>query len=74
MIVLPEAIVDSHHHLWDLSLISYPWLGDEYTALKEVSVGNLRRAVPGSRSRSITRLTASAARIFSGMPELCPSP
>lgn len=29
---LPEAIVDSHHHLWDLARISYPWLGDAYDA------------------------------------------
>jgi len=32
MTLLPEAIVDSHHHLWDLSRISYPWLGEEYDA------------------------------------------
>ena len=29
---LPEAIVDSHHHLWDLARLSYPWLGDAYDA------------------------------------------
>ena len=34
MIALPEAIVDSHHHLWDLKQISYPWLGPEYDASK----------------------------------------
>ncbi len=34
MTVLPSAIVDSHHHLWDLSRISYPWLGSEYDASK----------------------------------------
>ena len=30
--------------------------------------------VPGSFSRSITRLTAIAASMLSGVPELCPSP
>ena len=34
MIALPEAIVDSHHHLWDLQRIAYPWLGSEYDAAK----------------------------------------
>ena len=34
MIDLPEAIVDSHHHLWDLQRIAYPWLGSEYDAAK----------------------------------------
>lgn len=30
---LPDAIADSHHHLWDLSAsIRYPWLQDEYNA------------------------------------------
>ena len=32
MTALPAAIVDSHHHLWDLSRIDYPWLGEEYDA------------------------------------------
>lgn len=27
---LPERIVDAHHHLWDLSAGSYPWLQEEY--------------------------------------------
>jgi hypothetical protein len=27
---------------------SLSWMGDEFTALKEISVGNLRRAMPGS--------------------------
>lgn len=36
MIALPEAIVDSHHHLWDLKnkQISYSWLGADYDASK----------------------------------------
>ena len=29
---LPSAIVDSHHHLWNLQHIRYPWLADEYDA------------------------------------------
>ena len=29
---LPTAIVDSHHHLWNLQHIRYPWLADEYDA------------------------------------------
>jgi predicted TIM-barrel fold metal-dependent hydrolase len=30
---LPDAIADSHHHLWDLNAsIRYPWLQDEYNA------------------------------------------
>ena len=32
MTQLPAAIVDSHHHLWDLKRISYPWLGEAYDA------------------------------------------
>lgn len=32
MIALPEVIVDSHHHLWDLRRVSYPWLGEAYDA------------------------------------------
>ena len=32
MTALPAAIVDSHHHLWDLSRINYPWLGAAYDA------------------------------------------
>ena len=32
MTALPAAIVDSHHHLWDLSRIDYPWLGEQYDA------------------------------------------
>ncbi len=32
------------------------------------------RSVPGSFSRSMIFFTASAAVMFSGMPELCPSP
>lgn len=32
MTLLPDAIVDSHHHLWDLQRIDYPWLGDRYDA------------------------------------------
>ena len=28
----PRAIIDSHHHLWDLQKIHYPWLADEYNA------------------------------------------
>ncbi len=32
MHALPEAIVDSHHHLWDLGRISYPWLSEAYDA------------------------------------------
>lgn len=31
---LPEAIVDSHHHLWDLHKIHYPWLDDAYDPTK----------------------------------------
>lgn len=34
MIMLPDAIVDSHHHLWDLQRIEYPWLGADYDASK----------------------------------------
>lgn len=34
MTALPKAIVDSHHHLWDLRQIRYPWLGEEYDATK----------------------------------------
>lgn len=34
MTALPSAIVDSHHHLWDLSRINYPWLGAAYDASK----------------------------------------
>ena len=34
MIALPAAIVDSHHHLWDLQRIAYPWLGSGYDASK----------------------------------------
>ena len=34
MTALPKAIVDSHHHLWDLCKIRYPWLGEEYDAAK----------------------------------------
>ena len=34
MTALPSAIVDSHHHLWDLERLSYPWLGAEYDAAK----------------------------------------
>lgn len=29
---LPTAIVDSHHHLWNLSHLNYPWLGAAYDA------------------------------------------
>ncbi len=30
---LPDAIADSHHHLWDLNgYIRYPWLQNEYNA------------------------------------------
>jgi len=29
---LPRAIVDSHHHLWDLAQIHYPWLAEAYDA------------------------------------------
>ena len=32
MNALPEAIVDSHHHLWDLGRIGYPWLSEAYDA------------------------------------------
>ena len=32
MTALPKAIVDSHHHLWDLRQIRYPWLGEDYDA------------------------------------------
>ncbi len=32
MTVLPGEIVDSHHHLWDLQRIDYPWLGAGYDA------------------------------------------
>lgn len=32
MTALPSAIVDSHHHLWDLSAIRYPWLAEAYDA------------------------------------------
>jgi hypothetical protein len=32
------------------------------------------RIVPGRWSRSMIRFTASAAVMFSGTPELCPSP
>ena len=34
MTALPKAIVDSHHHLWDLRQIRYPWLGEDYDAAK----------------------------------------
>ena len=34
MTALPKAIVDSHHHLWDLRKIRYPWLGEDYDAAK----------------------------------------
>ncbi|HJQ60917.1 MAG TPA: amidohydrolase family protein [Vineibacter sp.] len=27
---MPDAIVDSHHHLWDLARGRYPWLQDAY--------------------------------------------
>jgi predicted TIM-barrel fold metal-dependent hydrolase len=32
MSAMPDAIVDSHHHLWDLSAGHYPWLQDAYDA------------------------------------------
>ena len=42
----------------------------------ELLLGDARpdHHVPGSFSRSMTRLTAIAARMFSGVPELWPSP
>lgn len=32
MSLMPRAIVDSHHHLWDLQRGRYPWLQDAYDA------------------------------------------
>jgi predicted TIM-barrel fold metal-dependent hydrolase len=43
MSMLPDAVIDAHHHLWDLSMRRHPWLGDhpepgfflgDYSALK----------------------------------------
>lgn len=28
MTMLPDAVIDAHHHLWDLSMRRHPWLGD----------------------------------------------
>lgn len=28
MSMLPDAVIDAHHHLWDLSMRRHPWLGD----------------------------------------------
>lgn len=30
--MLPDAVVDAHHHLWDLSRGRYPWLQEAYDA------------------------------------------
>ena len=32
MSLVPRAIVDSHHHLWDLRRGHYPWLQEGYDA------------------------------------------
>lgn len=28
MSMLPDAVIDAHHHLWDLSMRRHPWLGE----------------------------------------------
>jgi predicted TIM-barrel fold metal-dependent hydrolase len=32
MNMMPPRVADAHHHLWDLSTGSYPWLQEEYDA------------------------------------------
>jgi aminobenzoyl-glutamate utilization protein B len=56
------------------TLVLWPGVAEELLASSSSATPGQRTNVPGSRSRSMTFLMASAARMFTAWPELCPSP